>query len=68
MSADKRSPKRKAVTRPPEHGGEEVKLRLSIDEPQAVYVAGVWVSPGEEAFVPAAEALIEEGKAVAIDA
>ena len=62
--------KRKTPTNPPRHGGEEVKIRLSVDEPEALYLNGIWVSPGEEAYVPTADAdkLVKEGKAEALDA
>ena len=60
--------KRKTRTQPPQHEGEEVKVRISIDVPQSLYLNGIWVSPGEEAFVAAdaARELIREGKAEAV--
>jgi hypothetical protein len=55
----------KRPTKPPRHEANELKIRLSVDEPEAHRIDGVWVSPGEEAWVPTADAtrLVKEGKA-----
>ena len=60
--------KRKTRTRPPRHSDQEQKIRLAIDEPEALYLGGIWVSPGEEAWVPAHEAgkLLDAGRAVEV--
>ena len=44
-------------------------MRIGIDEPEALYVNGIWISPREEAYVAvdAADQLIADGKAVAVD-
>ena len=57
--------KRKTPTDPPRHGGEETKVRLSVDLDEAQYVNGIWISPGEEAYVAKKEAdkLVKAGKA-----
>ncbi len=58
-------PDRKAKTAPPKHGGPETKIRLSPDLEEAIYINGVWISPGEEAWVEkkAAARLVKDGDA-----
>ncbi len=57
--------KRKTATIPPKHGGDETKVRLSVDLHESLYIGGIWYSPGEEAYVAADEAskLVKAGKA-----
>ena len=61
--------KRKALTDPPKHGGDEKKVRLSVSLKQSLYLDGIWVSPGEEAYVAADEArkLLKAGEATEVD-
>ncbi len=61
--------KRKTRTDPPRRGGQEAKIRLSIDEPESLYLDGVWVSPGEEAWVSRERAgeLVRAGKAERVE-
>lgn len=61
--------KRKAKTHPPQHEGEELKIRLDVNLDEALYLNGIWVSPGEEAYVAAADArkLVKDGQAVQVD-
>ena len=54
---------------PPKHEGEERKIRLKPDQAEAIYINGVWISPGEEQFVAADDAsqLLRDGKAVKVE-
>lgn len=53
---------------PPRHAGEEELVQLSASEAEAVRISGVWISPGEQAWVRSAEAkkLIKAGQAEAV--
>jgi len=45
-----------ATPNPPRHGGHETLVRLDYNAPEALYIDGVWVSPGEIAWVRSATA------------
>ena len=51
LDADADPAIRWASPQPPAHGGEEVLVQRPHDAAEAVYVDGVWISPGEVAYV-----------------
>lgn len=60
----------RVFTMPPRKGADDVLVELDPDEPQAIRTRGVYVSPGEVAWIPAGEAatLIGAGRARELDA